>query len=211
MSSFIIADDHPITLVGMESYVKKLGHKVLGTYDNGISAYNGIQLHKPEYAILDLGMPGLNGIEVLGKIRSHNKTIKIIIYTMYSETALFEKAVEMGVNGYILKDFAMDELKECLETLVFQNHWFSPRLQENLVHTNLDNSNAQIEKLSPAEIKIAQLISQEQSTKQIAEKLFISIKTVENHRRNISHKLQLGANKNALLIWAVENKHNLGL
>lgn len=206
MGTFIIADDHPVTLAGMEAYVKKLGHQVLGTYDNGISAYNNIVLEKPDFAILDLSMPSMNGLEVLEKVRLQNKTIKIIIYTMYTETTLFDKAVKLGVNGYILKEFAMQELETCLEALVFKKEWFSPRLNESLVFKETDTIQEKILVLTPAERKILSLIAQEKSSKEIADLLFISEKTVENHRSNIIKKLNLSNQKNALLIWAIQNK-----
>ncbi len=103
MYTVIIADDHPMTLEGMKVYIEKLGHVVLKTCRDGIEAYNHISALKPHLAILDLSMPGMNGLEELEKIRAQNKTIKIIIYTMYTETTLFDKAVKLGVNGYVLK------------------------------------------------------------------------------------------------------------
>ncbi len=206
MSTFIIADDHPVTLAGMETYIKKLGHQVLGTYDNGISAYNNIVLEKPDYAILDLSMPSLNGLEVLEKLRMQNKTIKIIIYTMYTETTLFDKAVKLGVNGYILKEFALQELEECLKALVFKKEWFSPRLKTALVFKETDSIQEKILLLSPSEKKILSLIAKEKVSKEIADLLFITEKTVENHRSNMIKKLNLSNTKNALLIFALENK-----
>lgn len=209
MATFIIADDHPITLAGMKTYIEKLGHLVLSTYDNGISAFNNIVSLKPDYAILDLSMPGMNGLEVLEKVRLQNKTIKIIIYTMYTETTLFDKAVKLGVNGYILKEFAMQELETCLDTLKYKDEWFSPKLNEKLIFKESDTAQEKILILTPAERKIVSLIAQEKNSKQIADLLFISEKTVENHRSNIIKKLQLPTSKNALLIWALEHKGSI--
>ncbi|HOZ52161.1 MAG TPA: response regulator transcription factor [Chitinophagaceae bacterium] len=209
MRSFIIADDHPVTLAGIKSYIEKLGNIVMSTYDNGISAYNNIISLQPDYAILDLSMPGMNGLEVLQKVRATNKSIKIILYTMYHEKSLFEKAVQLGVNGYILKDFALEELAVCLDTLKFKNEWFSPKLYESLIIKSSDSTQEKLLLLSPAERKILSLIADEKSSKTIAELLFIAEKTVENHRSNIIRKLGLSNTKNALLIWAIENKKHI--
>ncbi len=206
MRTIILADDHPVTLNGMKAYLEKLGYLVLSIYDNGISAYNNIISLKPDCAILDLSMPGMNGLEVLQKIRTTNKSIKVIIYTMYHEKALFEKAVSLGVNGYLLKDFAIEELETCLDTLKFQPQWFSPKLNESLIFKETDSVQEKLLLLSPAERKIVSMIAEEKSSKTIADLLFISEKTVENHRSNIIRKLQLPNTKNALLIWALEHK-----
>jgi DNA-binding NarL/FixJ family response regulator len=210
MQTFIIADDHPITLTGMETFIARLGYKVLATYDNGLNAYNNIMALQPDFALLDLSMPSMNGLEVLEKVRASNKTIKIIIYTMYKETTLFDKAVALGINGYILKDFAVQELEECLKSLAYKNEWFSPQLQEALIFKDSDTAQEKLLALTPAERKILQLIAQENNSKQIAELLFIAEKTVENHRSNIIRKLNLGSTKNGLLIWALEHKDALG-
>jgi DNA-binding NarL/FixJ family response regulator len=209
MSTFIIADDHPITLAGMKTYIEKLGHLVLATYENGITAFNNIISLKPDYAILDLSMPGMSGLEVLEKVRAKNKSIKIIIYTMYTETTLFDKAVKLGVNGYILKEFAMQELETCLDTLKYKQVWFSPKLSEKLIFKESDTLQEKILSLTPSEKKIISLIAQEKSSKVIADMLFITEKTVENHRSNMIKKLNLQNNKNALLLWAIEHKDHL--
>lgn len=209
MSTFIIADDHPITLAGMKTYIEKLGHVVLATYENGITAFNNIISLKPDYAILDLSMPGMSGLEVLEKVRARNKSIKIIIYTMYTETTLFDKAVKLGVNGYILKEFAMQELETCLDSLKYKPEWFSPKLSEKLIFKENDTLQEKVLLLTPSEKKIISLIAQEKSSKTIADMLFITEKTVENHRSNMIKKLNLQNNKNALLLWAIEHKDHL--
>jgi DNA-binding NarL/FixJ family response regulator len=209
MRTIIIADDHPATLNGVKSFLEKLGYIILSTYDNGISAYNNIISLQPDCAILDLSMPGLNGLEVLEKIRATNKQIKIILYTMYHEKTLFEKAKTLMVNGYLLKDFALEELDTCLQALSTSQQWFSPKLSEALVFRTSDNLHEQLLLLTRSELKILSLIAAERSSKEIADMLFISEKTVENHRSHIIRKLQLPSHKNALLIWAIENKKTL--
>lgn len=209
MNTFIIADDHPATLMGMKSFIEKLGHIVLKTYDNGTQALNNILLLKPNYAILDLNMPGMNGLEVLEKIRASNKTIKVIIYTMYQEKNLYEKALSLGVNGYLLKDFVMSDIETCLKELSYKQHWFSPKLMVTLTLKQVDNHNEKLMTLTPSERKIVSLIAQSKKSKEIADMLFLSEKTVENHRSNIAKKIGLSGDKNSLLHWALENKASL--
>lgn len=206
MKTIIIADDHPITLNGIELYVKNLGYTVVNTFQNGLEAYNGILKLQPDYAILDLNMPGLNGLEVLGKVRKENTTIKIILYTMYQEKSFLIKAKELGVNGYLLKDFALEELAICLEKINEDEDWFSPKLEETLTINKHDTEKTKIMLLTPAERKILALIGDDHNTKSISELLFISEKTVEKHRSNIIKKLGLPNEKNILVRFALQNK-----
>lgn len=208
MKTIIIADDHPITLSGIELYVKNLGYIVLKTFQNGLDAFNGILELQPEYAILDLNMPGLNGLEVLEKVRKENGEIKIILYTMYQEKSFLVKAKELGVNGYLLKDFALEELATCLEMINKDEDWFSPKLEETLIINKHDTEKTKIMLLTPAERKILSLIGEDHNTKSISELLFISEKTVEKHRSNIIKKLGLPNEKNILVRFALQNKQS---
>lgn len=205
MANIVIADDHPVTLNGISQYLRSLGHRIVKEYTNGIEACNNILTLLPDYAILDVSMPGMNGLEVLEKIRSRNKTIKVILYTMYTDAALFEKAKALGVNGYVLKDFALEELKDCLHTLKFQKQWFSPKLGESLITKEPVTNEEKLSTLSAAERKIISLVAQRKTSKQIAEQLFISEKTVENHRSNIIKKLALTGGAGALVHWATQH------
>ncbi len=204
MAKIIIADDHPVTLNGISQYLRSLGHRIVKEYANGIEACNNILTLLPDYAILDVSMPGMNGLEVLEKVRSRNKTVKVILYTMYTDAALFEKAKALGVNGYVLKDFALEELKDCLHTLKFQKQWFSPKLDTALEAGPGSSEEEKLQTLSGAEKKILSLIAARKTSKQIAEQLFISEKTVENHRSNIIKKLGLSGGSNVLSHWAAQ-------
>ncbi len=206
MESIIIADDHPVTLNGISQFVTSIGYKVIGEYTNGITAYNNILNLKPDYSILDVSMPGMSGLEVLEKVRSRNKTLKIILYTMYDDTALFEKAKSLDINGYVLKDFALEELKDCLTYLRYKKQWFTSRLSEALIQTGNETDDEKFKSLSVAEKKIVSLIAKRKSSKEIAEQLFITEKTIENHRSNVIKKLGISGSKNGLLLWAINNE-----
>ncbi len=206
MKTIIIADDHPMTLNGLQLYVENLGYSVLKVCQNGIDAYNGVVTLNPDFVILDLNMPGMNGLEVLGKIREEDATTKIILYTMYHEKSFLTKAINLGVNGYLLKDFAIEELSICLEKVSAGENWFSPKLNETLIIKKHDTEMSKLLSLSPAERKILSLIAEDHNSKSIAELLFISDKTVEKHRSNIIKKLGLPNERNVLQRFALQNQ-----
>lgn len=203
----LIADDHPLTLQGTKSFVESYGYKVTDICSNGSSALNHIQLHLPDVAILDINMPGLDGIDVAKKVQESRLKTKIILLTMHNEKTLYNKAKEYGVYGYILKEHAVSELKKCLEEVEKGNHYVSELLNENLV-SEVVKGNTELSKLTFSERKIVELISQQKTTKQIAELLFLSEKTIEGHRSNIIEKLGLPKEKNTLLKWAMLNIAN---
>jgi DNA-binding NarL/FixJ family response regulator len=206
MQTIIIADDHPMTLKGIQLYVENLNYRVLETFQNGIDAYNGIVLLNPDVVILDLNMPGMNGLEVLEKIRETNADLKIILYTMYHEKSFLTKAKNLGVNGYLLKDFAIEELSICLEKVSAGENWFSPKLEETLFIKKHDTEITKLLSLTAAERKILSLIGEDFDTKKIAGLLFISDKTVEKHRSNIIRKLGLPNERNILQRFALQNQ-----
>ncbi len=205
MANILISDDHPLTLMGTKAYIESLGHHVCELCSNGISAYNMILQRKPDIAILDINMPGMNGMEVLEKLQSQPQKTKVILLTMNDEWSIFNRAKELNVKGYVLKEFSADVLGHCIEAVLNNETWFNPELSAHL-HINKDTAHLSLlDKLTFAEKKIVTLIARAQSSKEIAQTLFISEKTVENHRSNIIKKLELPSEKNALLLWAVKN------
>jgi two-component system nitrate/nitrite response regulator NarL len=200
----LIADDHPFTLQGTKSFIESYGHKVTDTCSNGISALNLITLHAPDVAILDINMPGLDGLDVSKKIQENKLKTKVILLTMHKEITIYKKATEYGIYGYILKEHAQKELEICLEEVQKGNRYVSAHLEDDLIADTLDSDN-KLAILTLSEKKIIELIAQQKTSKQIAELLFLSEKTVEGHRSNIIEKLGLVKEKNTLLKWAIQN------
>ena len=200
----LIADDHPFTLQGTKSFVTSYGYHVTDTCSNGISALNLIMLHQPEIAILDINMPGLDGLDVAKKVQESKLKTKIVLLTMHKEMTIYKKATEYGIYGYILKEHAQTELEKCLIEVKKGNRYVSEFLEDDLLK-DYKNDNKELGKLTLSERKIVELIAQQKTSKQIAELLFLSDKTVENHRGNIIDKLGLPKEKNTLLKWAIQH------
>nr|WP_294933993.1 response regulator transcription factor [uncultured Flavobacterium sp.] len=200
----LIADDHPFTLQGTKSFVESYGHKITDTCSNGISALNLITLHQPDIAILDINMPGLDGLDVAKKVQENKLKTKVVLLTMHKEMTIYKKAKEYGIFGYILKEHAQTELEKCLIEVAKGNKYVSEFLEDDLI-SDVTNCNNQLAKLTVSERKIVELIAQHKTSKQIAEMLFLSEKTVEGHRSNCIEKLGIPKEKNGLLKWAIQN------
>ncbi|MBA4851866.1 response regulator transcription factor [Emticicia sp. BO119] len=199
----LIADDHPFTLMGTKAFVESLGYKVEDVCSNGITAFNLISSHQPAVAILDINMPGMDGLEVLEKVYRLKLLTRVILLTMHKEMTIFRKANQWGVAGYILKENAQEELQKCIEIVKKGGQYISKNLENDLViDTHSGSQNYPIERLTFTEKKVLELIAQQKTSKQIADMLFISEKTVEGHRTSIIQKLELPKEKNILLIWA---------
>ena len=124
---------------------------------------------------------------------------------MHNERSIFTKAEELGAYGYILKEQAQTELQKCLAEVTRGNKYFSQSIHTEQIKMDESEKENQINSLSFSERKVLELVSQQKTSKQIAELLFISEKTVEVHRKNIISKLKIPKEKNALLIWAMKN------
>jgi DNA-binding NarL/FixJ family response regulator len=204
MLSVLIADDHPLLSLGTKTFLEQKGYIVVGVFENGVEAFNQIQIKKPTVALLDINMPGMSGMDILEKLHGNKLDTSIVILTMHNETSIFNRAKELGAKGFLLKEFAMDEMEKCLFEVERGRSYFSQHLPSKLT-MNESEKNEGLDLLTFAEKKILQLIAQQKSSKEIASQLFISEKTVETHRSHIIKKLHLPPNKNALLKWALTN------
>lgn len=202
--TIVIADDHPFTLQGTQSFVESYGYQVIATCANGVSALNMIQLRLPDIAILDINMPALDGLDVAKKVQELKLKTKVILLTMHNEMTIYNKSKEYGVYGYILKEHAQDELKNCLSEVAKGNQYVSDSLLNDLISVR-ETGTSELDKLTFSERKIIELIAQQKTSRQIAELLFLSEKTIEGHRTNIIEKLGLPKEKNVLLKWALKN------
>lgn len=196
----ITADDHPLLLKGLNDFLVERGYNIIGSGNDGREAYNLIIKEKPGIAILDIQMPYLSGIEIARKCKTNCENTKIILITLHKERELYQQAKELNIFGYILKEFALEEIETCLEKVINNEHYFSPKIVGKLEKSDVNSS--ELELLTPSEKKILKLIGKDKTNKEIASLLFISYRTVEKHRSNIISKLKLEHKTNSLLIWA---------
>ena len=202
----IIADDHPLILKGLKDFLDEKEYNVIATAKNGKEAFMFIKTLSPEIAILDINMPRLTGIQVAERCKEENLNTKIIFLTLEKEEQLYLKAKELGVYGYVLKEFALNEIENCISSANDNIPYFSPELIKSL---EKDEVIKELNLLTLTEKKILKLTSQNKTAKDIADLLFISFRTVEKHKSNIIKKLDIGHQKNSLLIWANENQEKL--
>lgn len=202
----IVADDHPIVLNGLCLHLENMKHTIVAACINGIEAWNQIHILMPDIALLDHNMPGLTGIEIAEKIKQEQLPVKVILLTMHNERSLLQKAEQVNVKGFLLKDSAVLEIENCINAVSRNKTYYSNELNNKLQDCrHSSNDVEELNKLSPAERKILRYIADEKTTPDIANMLFISEKTVEKHRKNIIQKLNLPHTKNSLLVWAMKH------
>ena len=205
--SIIIADDHPLLLKGLSDFLIEKGFNLLGSGKDGREAYNLITQIKPDIAILDIQMPFMSGLEIAQKCKGLAIETKIVLITLHKEKELYQKAQELNIFGYILKEFALEEIETCIKTVTEGVPFFSDKIKELIGVVLIDDSD--LNTLTPSEKKILKLIAQDKTNKEIASQLFISYRTVEKHRSNIITKLNIEPKTNSLLIWAKEHHNKL--
>lgn len=206
---FVIADDHPLSLLGTQVLIESLGYVVLEVCKDGEMAWNSIKRLKPDFVILDISMPKLNGLEISEKIRVHQLSTKIILLTSHKEKSVFDYAKELDVNAYLLKQYALEELKNCIKHLLTNDYYQSSRIKFDLEEDVNYKKNKVLSQLSFIERKVFELIIEQKTTKEIANLLFLSEKTIEAHRSAIIRKLGIESERNALLKYAAQFKNSL--
>ena len=207
----IIADDHPIFRDGLKQLIEKEDNmSVTGEAEDGQKALELILKNKPDIAILDMSMPEKTGLDVLRELRNKKMKTKIIFLTMFREEDIFNEAMDLGVEGYVLKESAENDILMCINHVAKDNYCISPLISNLMIKrmnrkSELDRQKPSLENLTPTERRILKLIAQDKTSKEISDILFISYRTIENHRTAISNKLNLhGAH--SLVKFAIENK-----
>ncbi|MEZ5006982.1 MAG: response regulator transcription factor [Chitinophagales bacterium] len=204
-TTILIADDHPLIVSGLEKeLVVHQNIQIIGQANDGIAAWQQIQSRKPNIAILDIQMPGMSGLEIAEEAYKNELPTSIILLTMFYELSFFEKAKQLNVKGYLLKDVVLDELMPCINAVVSGKTYLSKSLEK--IQIENEAKLGPIKLLTRMEKKVFQLIGEGLTSKKIAELLFISPRTVENHRYNICKKLELEGDVNSLYRYAVSLK-----
>jgi len=210
----VIADDHPVFRRGLCMVIASDPVlKVVGEAENGDEAVARISELRPDVALLDIDMPGQNGFDVARQLQSLRIQPAIIFLTMHEDEALFNSAFDLGAQGYLLKDSAVSDIVAGIKTVVSGRNFISPSLSTFLVSrarraTTLVEHKPSILDLTPTERRVLKLIAENNLTSDIAAKLGISLRTVENHRAHICQKLDLRGS-NALLKFALTHKSEL--
>jgi DNA-binding NarL/FixJ family response regulator len=207
-----VADDHPLFRSGLIKTIQEYpGYIILGEASNGADALEQIRTLKPAIAVLDINMPEVNGLEASKAVKKEKLETKIIILTMYKDEDYFNEAINLDVAAYILKDSASNEILKCLEVVLGGEYYFSPEVLKYLMNrkhknTSLQNERPGLKDLTVAEKQVLERVAENKTSKEIAEELFISVRTVQNHRNNICAKLNLKGH-NKLLQFAIYNKN----
>lgn len=206
-TSIVIADDHPLMLRGLTDFLTSKGFNIVGSAQDGNSAYNLIVKLKPEIAILDIRMPHKTGLEIAEACKKNNLPTKIILITFDKEEELYDQAKAFNVYGYILKEFAVEEIEICIKSVLNNKPYFSDEIASYLNH-NTTNKPEKLELLTKSELKIIKLIAENKTSYNVADELSISVRTVDKHRSNIVAKLELDNKPSSLSIWATVNKQH---
>ncbi len=208
----VIADDHPIFQRGLQQIIetdKEL--KIVSAVSDGEAALENIRNLKPQVAVLDVDMPKRDGFAVLKAVKEENLPCNVILLTMFKEERFFNAALDAGVKGYVLKDSAISEITSAIHAAARGENFISPALSTLMMNRlNRGNSslNSPLDSLTTSERRVLKLVAEAKSNQQIADELFVSIRTVEHHRSNICAKLNLEG-KNALLTFALTNKQEI--
>lgn len=209
--NILIADDHPLMRKGLVMVLEEENSRFLiDQAKNGEEAYNKLVSNKFDVATLDIEMPLMSGLEIARKLREDKIKTKIIFLTMYKDEDMFNEAMDTGAYAYILKENAVTDIIDGINNVMQNGYFISPLISEYLVQrgnrlNNLVSELPSIKLLTKSERKILKLISEDKTTNTIAKELFVSPKTVENHRSNISRKLKLQGSY-SLVKFAIQNK-----
>lgn len=199
INKVLLADDHTLVRAGIKSLLKNMhGFEVVAEADNGRDALKLADQHKPDLVLLDIAMSELNGLEVASRLSRDLPEIKIIILSMHSSEEYVLQALRAGASGYLLKDAAPTELEIALRAVIRGETYLSPSISKHVVDDYLrrvSNKKSELSdetgaaELTSRQREILQLIAEGNSTKEIAEKLILSVKTIESHRIQLMERL----------------------
>lgn len=203
--SVVIADDHPMILKGLKDELTQSDYNVVGEAINGMQALELILTLKPTIALLDIDMPVLTGFEVIKMAKEKEVATKFIVLSFHRESEYISQAKVLQINGYLLKEDSFAEIENCIEKVLNDQICFSPSFEASSL-ASVSEDFKRIKHLTASEKTILKLVAQQMSSSEIAEKLFISPRTVEKHRSNIITKLEIDNAPNSLTSWSFLHK-----
>ena len=203
----MLADDHVLMREGIRQLLEFDGTiSVIAEANNGVECMEQLLSVHPDILLLDINMPVMNGIEVLQEIKKKNISVKVLVLTVHNEVEYLMKAVDIGVDGYILKDSESAELKKAIFSIVEGENYIQPSLipalNSKMIEKNRDEG--KIESLTKRELEVLKLLAVGMYNKEVAEKLNISERTVKNHVSNIFKKIEV-TDRTQAAVFAIRN------
>ncbi|MCB8980314.1 MAG: response regulator transcription factor [Ardenticatenaceae bacterium] len=190
MINVIIADDHNLVREGIRALLEKAEDiTVIGEAENGEQALELVQAKQPDVLVMDIAMPGMNGIQVLEKLRELDLPTQVVILSMYADEIFVRQALQNGAKGYLLKGSFKEELLLTIRAASRGATYLSPSVSESVLTPPSSSSPSPADQLTPREHELLQLIAKGHTNAEIADIMNVSIKTVERHRTNLMTKL----------------------
>lgn len=193
----LLADDHRMMREGLKALLEKTNRViVVDEAEDGKSTVSLAEKRMPNVIVMDVAMPGLNGIEATRKIRKSNPNARVIALSGHADRRLVSEMLKAGASGYVLKSRASDELVHAIDEVMQGRTYLSPEVTQGVVDTYVRNTpksgeNPAFATLTNREREVLQLLAEGRSTKEMAGELQVSVKTVETHRQNMMRKLQV--------------------
>ncbi|MGV6860291.1 MAG: response regulator [Putridiphycobacter sp.] len=202
----LLVDDHQLVIDGLKGFINE-SHKfeVVGEANNGEEAIRYAEVLNPDVILMDIDMPVLSGIQATKDIKLKHPEIKIIILSMHNERSMVKKIMSEGADGYMVKNSSQDEVLDAIQKVLDGETIFSENLLDTNHETNQKKEIGIISQLTEREIEIIELVAMGLTNKEIAEKLFISHRTVDTHRTNVMKKVNV-TNVAGLIRFAFSHK-----
>ncbi len=191
MHRILIADDHPMFRQGLKTLLEREGFEVVGEAADGHEAARLARQLNPSIAVLDLGMPSLNGIEAARDIYKRAPGTQVVLLTMYEDDAYVLEALRAGIRGYVLKAQATSDLIAAIREVLRGAVYLSPGISEAVINAYMSKAELPPDPLTDRERQVLQLVAEGNTTKQIASTLGVSVKTAESHRTRMMQKLAI--------------------
>jgi len=192
MIRVLLAEDHHLVRAGLRALLDPVPDiEVVGEAGDGREALAMLKKHEPDVAILDISMPGMNGLEAASRVGDEAPATKVVILTMHSNEEYVLRALRAGVAGFLLKDAGTDELEGAIRAVMRGETYLSPGVSKKVVEGYLGRSGGThpLDSLTPRQREVLQLIAEGYSTKQIAGLLGVGVKTIETHRTQLMDRL----------------------
>lgn len=196
MTTIVLADDHQVVRQGLRALLEaEPAYVVVGEAADGLEAVDLVERVKPDVLIIDVMLPGLNGLDATRQVRQRCPTTRVIVLSMHANEGFVMEALRNGAAGYVVKDSSITELTRAIGEVMLGRHYLSPPLGERAIETYMEKAAHMLDNvydsLTMREREVLQLVVQGHTNAEIAARLCISARTVETHRAHVMHKLGL--------------------